>query len=168
MRMWIANCSGIVLAIGCVCSVQAAVYHCVQDGRQVYTDTPCTPDSQPASLPSLNRADPATDAGGLASQFDRQQNQTHRQRDRDDAAWLKTYQAEKARQAAVRKGLVDGRVVVGMTPEDVKHVLGAPTDALGSAAAPRRWSYRNGRARKTVTFKNGRVSGIRRSGSAAR
>lgn len=146
----------------------ATVYHCVSGGQQVYTDIPCTPESQPAQLPRINRADPATDSGGLARQFDHDAAHAHKRRDHDNAAWLETYQAKKARDAAIRKGLVEGRVVEGMTPTDVERVLGVPASTLGSKAAPRRWSYRNGRARKTVAFKNGRVSSIRESGSSRR
>jgi len=138
----------------------AAVYHCVSGGRQVYTDIPCTPESQPAQLPRINRADPATDSGGLARQFDHDAAHVHQRRDHDNAAWLEMYRAKKARDAAIRKGLVEGRVVEGMTPAEVERVLGVPASTLGSKTAPRRWSYRNGRARKTVAFKNGRVSSI--------
>lgn len=155
-------------ALATVPAVHAAVYHCVRDGRQVYTDTPCTPASSPAQLPQLNRADPATGSGGLATQFDRDAARAHQQRDRDDAAWLKAYQAKKARDAAIRKGLAEGRVVEGMTPADVERVLGEPESVVDDAGVPRRWNYRNGRVRKTVTFKDGHVSSIHTSGTHRR
>lgn len=145
-------------------AAQAAVYHCVRHGQQVYTDTPCAPEAKPAQLPTLNHADPATDAGGLARQFDRQQEQAHQARDRADDAWLRAYKARKARDARIRKGLVEGHIVEGMSPQDVESVLGAPTSISGTSARPRRLEYLNGKSRSSVTFRNGRVSSVRKTG----
>lgn len=159
-----AICCQVMLLLAMGSTAQAAVYHCVRDGRQVYTDTPCTPEAQPAQLPSINRADPVTDPGGLAKQFDRQQEQAHQARDRADDVWLKAYEVKKARDARIRKGLVEGHVVEGMSPHDVERVLGVPTSTLGTSARPRRWEYRNGKSRSSVTFRNGRVIGVRKTG----
>jgi len=149
-------------------AARAAVYHCTVQGKSVYTDTPCAANAAPAQLPDLNRADPTHDPGGLVQRYDREQQRAQHARDVNDKAWLQRYHRQQARNAAIRKGLVDGEVVEGMTPDQVEQVLGVPYGVLGSRRAPRRWTYRNGRARRSVTFHNGRVSGYSHRGDDQR
>lgn len=140
-------------------AAEAAVYRCEQDGRLVYTDTPCAagaealPERQPPTIAADREAD-------LAGAYEERRERERDLRSTADAQWLRSHEDRKAEAERVRRGLVEGRVVPGMSAADVRHVRGAP-DAVESAAGAggERWVYRQGRKREVVLFENGRVKG---------
>jgi hypothetical protein len=139
--------------------VFAQIYRCDRDGAPLYTDHPCAPGAAPAQLPMLNSGG-AADAGqnGLAQRFDAEAAQATAARDKADAAWLKHYRRGQARQASIRRGLMEGRVVKGMTRDQVRSLLNAPDRVQGEDQPRERWTYAEpGRRRRTVTFKDGLV-----------
>ena len=138
---------------------EAAVYRCEQAGRTVYTDTPCAAGSEPMA----ERRPPTIAAGGeadLAAAHDERRERELDSRGDADAQWLRLHEERKAEAARVRQGLVEGRVVAGMSAADVRHVRGAP-DSIepGAGVGGERWVYRRDRKREVVQFENGRVKG---------
>lgn len=138
---------------------EAAVYRCEQGGRTVYTDTPCAAGSAPIAerQPTSIAADGGAD---LAAAHDERRERELDSRSAADAQWLRLHEDRKAEAADVRQGLVEGRVVPGMSAADVRHVRGAP-DSIepGAAAGGERWVYRRDRKREIVQFEHGRVKG---------
>ncbi|MDE2148311.1 MAG: DUF4124 domain-containing protein [Gammaproteobacteria bacterium] len=141
---------------------QSAVYHCQQDGHELYSDRPCSSQARPAQLPPLQTVPAGPAEKGMAEAWDRNTAKTKAARDDADRRWLIDYRARKAREAAIRKGLMEDRVVVGMTPDQVERVLRqTPDQVSGDPRHPKRWVFHNGRARSTtVTFERGRVSKV--------
>jgi hypothetical protein len=138
---------------------EAAVYRCEQGGRTVYTDTPCAAGSEPIAerQPTSIAADGDAD---LAAAHDERRERELDLRSTADAQWLRLHEDRRAEAARVRQGLVEGRVVAGMSAADVRHVRGAP-DSIepGAGAGGERWVYRRDRKREVVQFENGRVKG---------
>lgn len=146
----------------------AGIFRCDVNGQTTYTDRPCSANSRPAQLPSLQTV-PATPAqSGMADDWDRSTAKSKAQRDRADAAWLKRYHARKSRDEAVRKGLIEGRVVAGMTADQVERVLRrVPDRVTGDPRHPKRWIFLNGRGHRTVvTFEHDRVLKVVRRGAS--
>ena len=151
---------GMVVAAGILTTAaEAAVYRCEQGGRTVYTDTPCAAGSEP-----IEERQPTTIAAGgeadLVSAYDERRERERDLRSTADAQWLRSHEDRKAAAERVRQGLVEGRVVAGMSAADVRHVHGAP-DAIeaGAGAGSERWVYRRGKKREVVLFENGHVKG---------
>ena len=138
-------------------AVCADVYRCTVGGRLVYTDTPCNANAVPADLPPLSNM-AAVPHPDLAKQYDAEARQqaaaVHKARAADADAYART----SAREAAIRKGVIEGRVVAGMTPAQVESILNLPTQVVDQGGPHERWIYRNGRERRTVVFKNGVVN----------
>lgn len=165
---WTYNCPmnpvfcGLVLALVALVAHAGEIYRCEHGGQLTYSDRPCAPAARPAPLPPLQTVPAGPAQRGLADAWDRQTERARRARDRADSAWLKAYRDKKASEQAVRKGLIEERVVVGMTPDQVQQVLHQLPDRVsGDPGQPNRWVFYNGRARRTtVWFKRGRVSKI--------
>lgn len=142
-----------------VLRAEAAIYRCEQDGRTVYTDTPCAAASEPIAerQPTTIAADGEAD---LAAAHDERRERERDLRSTADAQWLRLHEDRKAEAARIRQGLVEGRVVAGMSAADVRHVRGAP-DSIepGAGAGGERWVYRRDRRREVVEFENGHVKG---------
>lgn len=160
IRGWVA----VVLVLGCPMAAggaRAAVYRCTVGGKTVYTDQACRVGASAVKLPALQTVPAGLAEQDMAGQYDRRQKAAAQARKAADAAWLQRHAARKAQQAAIRKGLVEGRVVAGMSPAQVEQVLGSPARRTGSAVAPKRWTYVNGRSRRVVEFSGGVVKRVR-------
>jgi hypothetical protein len=142
----------------------AEVFRCEHDGKPTYTDTPCDADAQPISV-----AEPQTiQAGGgtdLAKVYDERLARERRERVQADTRWLQQHDAARADELRVRNALVEGRVVSGMTQQQVRQLWGEPSDVqlqIDQNTSRERWVYqaqRGGLGRRTVSFENGRVAG---------
>jgi hypothetical protein len=155
--------------------VSAEVYRCERDGRTHYQDRPCHKGDKPAALPDLNyvgtpKAGPAERA--MARSWDRHQEQSRKERGKADAAWLKEHQQKADKAENVRTALNQRRVVKGMTPDQVREVLGEP-DAQSLQEGRENitvWSYRpDDGPQYTISFRDGEVNSVyRRSGRTKR
>ncbi len=144
------------------------VYRCQVDGRTVYTDRACTPESTPLALPPLQDV-PADGVNHSAVRRFNERAAAQAQAQRQaDAAWLADYEVRRQREQAVRTALVHGDVIRGMTPAEVRRAWGAPTRESGKMGKSATWVYVNGRARRSVSFTDGIVSAVRYSERAPR
>jgi hypothetical protein len=153
----------IFAAVLCTAAAHAEIYRCEQDGQVTYTDRPCAAGAAPVPLAPINAisAPPAPGAQDLARQYDRRTARETAARQKARAQAAEDYAAKKARQDAIRKALIEGRVIEGMTPEQVRTVLNEPTRIEGAGGANERWIYVDGRSRRTISFRNGLVAADR-------
>lgn len=134
---------------------EAAVYRCEVQGRTVYTDHPCAAGAAPHALPELSRV-PSETASDLAEQFDERREQDLKDKRKSDAEWLKAHESRRAIEARMREAAREGQVLKDMTPDQVRRALGGP-DEVERGADGEQWVYGNGKSRRTVVFKQGRV-----------
>ena len=146
--------SGLLAAL----PTRADVYRCQQDGRTTYTDHPCAAGAEPAELPSVTTVAPAAHAKRLADQYDREAARAAGEQRRARIAEDERYQKQHAQDQAIRKALVEHRVIKGMTPADVRRVLHSPSRIENEGGVSERWIYEDGGEHRTVTFRNGVVS----------
>lgn len=143
--------------------VSAEVYRCEREGRTVYTDVPCAAGARP-QVPSAPAA-VVTGAGvpaEVAKQYDERMAREKKARDEADAQWLEAHESRKAEEARIRAALIEGRVIAGMTPAQVRQVLGGPDEISHEVAGGRnieRWEYRGKGRKRSVSFEDGRVTG---------
>lgn len=140
----------------------AAVYRCEVGGRPVYTDRPCAAGEAPHALPQISTL-PAAGEADLAKEHDARVERGRKAREKDDAAWLKSYEAAKNRDARMDAVIADGKVLKDMNADQVRRALGSP-DEVERRAGGEEWVYRDGRSRQTVVIENGQVVKISRSG----
>lgn len=147
-------------------SVQAStVYRCEKDGHVTFTDRACAgaaPYLVPyeASAPVV-LAPPSNFERELARQYDQRLARNKSARDQADAKWLKDQKGLRDRAAAVRKAIIEHRVIVGMSTDEVKSALGEPDRVQKSethGTDKETWTYLDNGARRTVNFKRGAVS----------
>ena len=138
------------------------VYKCEENGKITYTDQPCTPGARAAQLPGLIvTAPPTSSERDLARAHEARIGRARAERDRDDARWLKEHGNRKDREARVRKAILEHRVIKGMTFDEVKQALGEPQEIQGGdsyGTAKTTWVYADGRARRSINFKDGQVT----------
>lgn len=141
-----------------VLPASAAVYRCEHEGKITYTDKPCASGAAPAQLPAVTSLPPDTNARALAKQYDADTARQNKSQASADTAWLKAHRQDRVQEDAIRKALIEDRVVKGMTREQVQRVLNLPTHIDDQGGPKERWLYQNGRERRTIAFKNGLVS----------
>lgn len=143
---------------------RAEVFRCEHEGRKTFTDTPCDAEAQPIEVaePLSMQAIPGSD---LATRYDERRARERRERIGADSRWLEQYDRAKADQERVRKALVEGRVVAGMSQQQVRQIWGEPSDVqlhIDQDASRERWVYRSprgkGQGTRTVNFTDGRVA----------
>lgn len=154
--------AGVLLA-GIALSVQAgAVYRCEKDGHVTFTDQPCASGAAPYRASGMVvTAPPANSERDLARQYDARLQRDRSARDRADASWLKDQKGLRDRAAAVRKAILEHRVLPGMTTVEVKSALGEPDRVQKSethGTDKETWTYLDQGTRRTVNFKRGAVS----------
>jgi len=147
------------------------IYRCDTGGHLTFTDRPCG-DASAVTLPNPNVMDsPGAAERGLAKQHDERIERERRQRDQADAVWLRQHQLQVARDGRVRSGIVEGKIVRGMTPQQVEEVLGKPGSVSHSVkkggADQEHWTYKDGDTVQTVTFTDGQVTGYSKRTKAA-
>jgi hypothetical protein len=148
-------------------SLRAAVYHCVIGGQPVFSDQPCTADAKPQTVAPPTAAAPAKGEQALARQYDADAASAKARRDRADAAWVAAHTQQAAQAEALRRAEIEGRVVPGMTTDQVEHILNLPTQITALGEGRERWVYREGRERRTLTFDGGILKSVKNSASKA-
>lgn len=162
---------GVVLAAGPGPRSQS-VYKCQEKGAITYTDRPCSPTAEAATLPGLIVAAPPARAQlDLARAHDARVAREASGRDRGDAEWLKQHGQRRDREARVRQAILGHKVIRNMTPDEVRQSLGEPDhvdtgDSYGTEKET--WTYLDGGARRTVNFKDGKVTTTTRKDRRAR
>lgn len=143
---------------------QAAVYRCEAQGRVLFTDRPCHAGAAPQTIRTPNTMDGRAGLA-LAREYDRRIRREQRARDRADAGWLEQHEQRKAKAARLREGRVLRKPVAGMSPADVRQVLGEPDRTArvdGEDDTHERWTYERGDgSRATVSFSGGEVVKVR-------
>ena len=138
------------------------VYKCEEGGQITFTDQPCASGAQAAELPALIVTTPPTRSEqDLARAHQQRLDRARAERERDDAQWLKEHGNRKDREARVRKAILEHRVIKGMTFGEVEQALGEPQEIQGGdsyGTAKTTWVYADGRARRSVNFKDGQVT----------
>ncbi|HEX7381605.1 MAG TPA: DUF4124 domain-containing protein [Nevskiaceae bacterium] len=138
-------------------AADAAVYQCTAGGQTRFTDQPCLKDAPEATLPILGSVPAAPAGDDLARRYDERTARDRKTRDQASAEWIAEHERRRQQSDAVRRGLVEGRVVPGMTPAQVESVLGVPARRVEANGVPRSWTFINGRTRHTVDFAGGVV-----------
>lgn len=145
------------LCLVSMAAAQAAIYRCEAGGARVYTDHPCAAGAVPQALPAIGVM-PAGPQADLAGAHDTRRERHQKARAKDDAQWLKDHQKRRATEASMSAAARDHRVVKDMDADQVRRALGAP-DEVSRKDGVERWIYVEGRKRRTVVLKDGRVSG---------
>ncbi|MGH8517208.1 MAG: DUF4124 domain-containing protein [Panacagrimonas sp.] len=136
----------------------AAVFRCTQDGHAHYSDRPCRAGDAPRALPRLGVA-PAGPQADLASENDLRRERNRDARQRDDAAWLEAHAERKANERRMESAIRAKRTAPGMSADQVRRALGRPDSTKRDRKGGERWTYRDGKKKKTVRLKDGRVVG---------
>ena len=137
----------------------ADVYRCMVDGKTVFTDRPCDSQAAPHALQPSTVVAPDNNKG-LAKQHDQRLQEQLKARDQADREWLEQHRADKVEAQRLRKALVEDRVISGMTPQQVRRVLGYPEQVRRSTnkgVVTERWTYRNGKSKRHIRFADGVV-----------
>lgn len=146
-----------LLALAVSFPAVAEVYRCERDGRPVFTDQPCAGQS-PLALPPPTVVAPEDEEAARA--FDARIRQGRERRDAADARWLEQHEEQKATAERIRRARVGGYVTAGMTPAEVRQVLGEPERVRGGEGGER-WTYAgNGGSTSTVVFREGVVADV--------
>ena len=140
----------------------AEVFRCQKDGTTVFSDKPCADDAQ-AYNPKPIQIVPSVKAPDLAKQYDQRVTKEIKVRDQANESWNKEYQEQKKQDETIRDARIDGKVVSGMSQEQVRSMLGKPqvtshNENLGVVREG--WTYKNPDGSRTlVYFKDGLVTG---------
>lgn len=153
---------GLVLVLIMVSGLaRAEVYRCERDGKVVYTDRACQADATPESVRAPNTVTATPGERKLARDYDRRVERDRKARNKADREWIKQHGAAEAESARIRNAVDQRRVVHGMTPAQVRMLLGTPANTTTTAAANadiERWTYRGDGGERVITFRNGLVS----------
>jgi hypothetical protein len=134
------------------------IYACGDAGHRMYGDACESAAKGSEHQPMSAMSPPSTDETKLAKQYDAEAAHDLAAKRKADAAWLKQHDAEKARQAAIDKGLAEHHVVKGMTPQQVRSILNEPDRIENRGGEKERWIYNeSGHHQHVVTFENGVV-----------
>jgi hypothetical protein len=146
-------------------SARADVFRCEREGRLTFTDTPCDAAARPVEIAEPSTIE-STAGADLANDYDQRRARERRGRDDADARWLSEHAAAKADEERIRKAFVEGRVVAGMSPQQVRQIWGEPDEIQAQVdrnASRERWVYRDARGassgRRSVSFEDERVAG---------
>lgn len=140
---------------------QAELFRCQKEGTTVFSDKPCAADAETYD-PKPIQVVPATKAPDLAKQYDQRAAKETKDRDQANEAWNKEHQAKKQQEEITRNARIAGKVVAGMTQDQVRDMLGKPqvtshNENLGVVREG--WTYkRPDGSRDIVYFKDGIVT----------
>ena len=142
-----------------------AIYRCQKGGHVSFSDVPCpaSPAAAPqaaatAGLPPLMTMAPTSHGEQtLANQFDAAAQRAALQNQVENEQWERQHEADRKRAEAIRDGLDKGYVVIGMTKDQVEHVLNLPSRVEDEGSPRERWIYFEGKHKRTITFDNGLV-----------
>lgn len=140
----------------------AEIYRCELNGKLTFTDRPCAVGAEPLELKKPIEMETAPGEAQLARDYDRRLAREVRGRGQGTAERADAYAARKAKAERIRAARLKGRVAQGMTPQDVRYVLGEPqtvTQSESQGVSRETWTYKEaGGTTQTVQFKNGEVS----------
>ena len=148
----------LLLVVG---TADAEVYRCDKGGRVVYTDQPCSENAEPKQLPQLNVVEPSELEKHLADEYDKQQAKEKKIRDKANQKWLKQHEAKTADAERLKKTRNQGKVVSGMSADQVRDIYGEPDSIKKSESAgisKERWTFHLNGVVQTVDLKDGRVT----------
>ncbi len=151
----------LALTIGGWVSADAAsaeIYRCERDSVPVFTDIPCAPGAEPLVTRNPTTVQASHNAD-LARRYDERLERERRERDRADAQWLGAHDLAQAEDQRLHRALIEGRVIKGMSPAQVRQVWGEPAQ-IQSSEAGERWTWRDGKKRRTVSFKDEHVRSV--------
>jgi hypothetical protein len=141
----------------------AGIFRCEIDGKPVFSDKPCVAGAAPLDLPPVNTIQYSREDRALAKAHDQRGSDERETREKANSEWHQAYQARKMREAEVRQGQLKGEVVNGMTPAQVRNLMGEPDHAsvqTSDSSDKESWTYRDGNSTATVQFRNGQVAGV--------
>lgn len=153
MSRVLAACCALLLAG----PVRADVYRCEIDGRKIYRDRPCAAGDQPHALPKLGVM-PSAGEADLVADYDARQARQQAIHEKNDAAWLDRHAKRRATESRMNAAAADRRVVKDMSADQVRRALGSP-DEVTRKDGVERWTYVEGKKRRTVVLKDGKVAG---------
>jgi hypothetical protein len=147
----------LLLCVLCaIFAAEAAVYRCEVDRRPVYTDRPCAAGSAPHDLPVISVL-PSPGEADLVADHDARRERHLKAKTQEDAKWLKDHRKRKVTDERMSAAAVDHKVLKDMSADQVRRALGSP-DEVKRKDGVERWTYVDGKQRRTVVLKNGRVS----------
>lgn len=152
---------GCFLCALCATTAGADVFRCQQDGRTVFTDRPCHASAEPMQLEPPTVLSAPGNFDDLAQAHDARLARERKAKAAADAAFLQQHGARKAEENRIRGALVEGRVVGGMSAEQVRQVWGSPDHIeprVSGGKTQERWVYADQRQRRSVTFTDGVVT----------
>lgn len=147
-------------------AVAAEVYRCEREGRTVYTDRPCSKGAKPAELPEINfvtTPGASKSNAALAKEWDERTQRDKQARARADAAWIKEHDEKQSAADRVRAGLMRRKVVKGMSPDQVREILGEPDATVLQEGRENItvWSYKpKDGPQYTISFRGGEVNSV--------
>lgn len=142
-------------------AADAAVFRCMVEGRRLYTDRPCRAGDAPHALPWLGLA-PAGGQADLAAEHDQRRERMRDSHRRQDAAWLEANAERKAHERRMQGAISQKRAAPGMSADQVRRALGRPDAVERDRQGGERWTYRDGKKKRTVQLKDGKVVGRER------
>jgi hypothetical protein len=153
--------SWVVMCLLLTTSAQAEVYRCPQGKTTVFSDTPCDDKAQPYQARNPIIIVPHEKAPDLSRQFDERIAREKKAIKAENAEWNKAYKLRKSDEARFSAARIQGKVVRGMDAEEVRRLLGEPTEISRDedAGNPHEtWTYLQGREKTQVYFKAGVVT----------
>lgn len=148
-------------------AAHAEVYRCQVGGHAVFSDAPCADNAVPAKLPEINvvprdeivapkrKPVPETAPAPVLNPEVKSP-----EKKKADSEWVKRHKTQKQKEDRVRRGRIAGQVVNGMTPKQVRDILGKPDTVSREdkgGVVKERWTYKNADGIQTVRFRNGEV-----------
>jgi len=148
-----------VFAVG-LSSAHAAIYKCQEGGKTVFSDKPCATGSGNSGAriddsPAISIGKRTSGGGGLTEG----ERKIVDDIDAKDAA----QKAARARQAKTSSWILEGKVGVGMTPDEVKQSWGSPSRVnshVGAYGRSEQWVYQRGGVTQYVYVENGAVTSV--------
>lgn len=144
--------------LSAISTTQAAVYRCEVDQRPVYTDRPCAAGTAPHDLPVISVL-PSPGEADLVADHEARRERHLKSKAQDDTRWLKDHRKRKATDERMSAAAVDHKVLKDMNADQVRRALGSP-DEVKRKDGVERWTYVDGKQRRIVVLKNGRVSSV--------
>ncbi len=137
-------------------TAESAVYRCEIGQRKIYTDRPCVAGAAPHDLPVISVV-PSPGEADLAGDHEARRQRQLESKQEGDAKWLKTHRQKKTTDERMSAAARDHKVVKDMNADQVRRALGSP-DEVKRKNGVERWTYVDGKQRRTVVLEEGRVS----------
>jgi len=157
--------TGVIATMLVMFSAEAQIYKCVIDGKTTFSQFQCGESAKVVEIDNYAVETTAT-AEAVTSSLENnplllEYRAKRKTRLMAQEAAAKAYEAKRAQEKYIKKAVDDGRIVMGMGPEDVKDVLGDPHEVKttkSSNGLSQQWYYwRNKRIAHYVTFRDGKV-----------